>query len=79
MDFKSHPTLKEFSDQLNYCLNEIGMDNEGNINTHNIRAGINIEDSRNTYSIIGIDLEYLIGCSCPADITIRVRKDKNDD
>ena len=74
------PTLKVFSGAFQLYLKEIGcLDNEaGWIGSHHIVGGIRIEneDEDTEYEICGLEYDQLMGCGCPSDIVIKIRKTK---
>lgn len=66
--------LKSFVDIINKYADDIGCMKDGNIGSHNIVASLNIEDDNdNYYELIDINIEYLGGCGCPSDITLKIR------
>ena len=68
--------LKEFVEKINLYAEDIGCMRDGKIGAHNIEARIMVEDTAgNEYSIEDIEVGYLGGCSCPADITIFLSKE----
>ena len=82
MDWDKEPTLREFANKFQDYLNDIGcMDNEaGWIGSHHIIGGIRIEtedsDDDTAYEICGLEYDMLMGCGCPSDIVIKIRKVK---
>ena len=78
MNFDKPPTLKEFSYYFNKYLDDIGCANnpEGYIASHKIVGGIRVydEDDETDFEIVGIDFEQLMGCGCPSDIIIKIKK-----
>jgi hypothetical protein len=81
MDWDKEPTLKEFATAFNQYVDETGVlcgDNpEGWIGSHKITGHIqviDVSDDDVEYDIVGLDLNQLIGCGCPSDIVIKIKK-----
>ena len=84
MDWDKEPKLKEFAETFADYLNDVGcMDNpDGWMGSHKIVSDIRVEmedqadDDDTDYEICGLRFEQLMGCGCPSDITIKIRKVK---
>ena len=80
MDWDKEPKLKEFAETFADYLKDVGcMDNpEGWMGSHEIVSRINVlcvdEDEDIGYEVCGLEYDQLMGCGCPADITIKIRK-----
>ena len=80
MDYTREPTLKEFAETFNQYLDDIGcMDNdEGYIGSHKIVGTIrlyNVDPNDDTdFEIVGLEMGQLMGCGCPADIIINIKR-----
>jgi hypothetical protein len=80
MDWDKEPKLKEFAEAFADYLNDVGcMDNpDGWMGSHKIVSRINIlcedEDDDTSYEVCGLEFDQLMGCGCPSDITIKIRK-----
>jgi len=80
MDWKKEPKLKEFAEAFADYLKEVGcMDNpEGWMGSHKIVSDIRVEcvdeNDDTGYEVCGLRFEQLMGCGCPSDITIMIRK-----
>ena len=80
MRWDKEPNLKDFATVFQEYLDDIGcMDNEqGWIGSHKIVGTIRVyNDDPNddtAYEIVGLDMDGLGGCGCPADIVIRIKK-----
>lgn len=68
--------LKEFVEKINLYADDIGCMRDGKMGSHDIISSLHIEDTDgNYYEIKNIELNYLGGCGCSADITIVIQKD----
>lgn len=80
MDWKKEPKLKEFAETFADYLNDVGcMDNpEGWMGSHKIVSRIRIEctdeNDDTDYEVCGLEYDQLMGCGCPADIRIMIRR-----
>ena len=82
MDWDKEPKLKEFAETFEQYLDDVGcMDNpDGWMGSHKIVSRIRIEmedqadDDDTDYEICGLTFEQLMGCGCPSDITMKIRK-----
>lgn len=69
--------LKGFNDRYKEYVEEV-MDKNGNVNSHTFPARIYVEDEQYNYEIVDIEMNYLGGCGCPSDITIKIKKVDDD-
>jgi hypothetical protein len=80
MEWDKEPKLKEFAEEFARYLNDVGcMDNpDGWMGSHKIVSRINIlcedADEDIEYEVCGLEYDQLMGCGCPSDITIKIRK-----
>lgn len=78
MDWTEEPTLKEFAECFQDCLDDTGCMSspEGWIASHKIKGGIRIEleGDEAEFEIVGLDMDQLMGCGCSSGLTIRVKK-----
>lgn len=80
MDWTETPSLKTFAEKFNEYLKDVGcMNNEsGWIGSHKIVGGIRVfdvdEDDDTAYEVCGLEYDMLMGCGCPSDIVIKIKK-----
>jgi hypothetical protein len=80
MDWEKEPKLKEFAETFTDYLKDVGcMDNpEGWMGSHKIVSRIRIEctdgNDDTDYEVCGLEYDQLMGCGCPADIRIMIRR-----
>jgi hypothetical protein len=69
--------LKDFYRILTEYVNEIGLNENGGVYSHpTYRANIDFYDEANNqfFDVDEIVLHRLLGCHCPADVIIKLRK-----
>ena len=80
MDWEKEPTLAEFAKTFDLYVKEIMNDNDPDefIYSHRIKGDIRVcnddDDDDSGFQIVGLELDQLIGCGCPAGIVIKVKK-----
>ena len=80
MDWDKQPTLKDFANAFADYLNDIGcMDNPaGWMGSHkivsDIRVRIDDPNDDTDYEVCGLEFDQLMGCGCPSDLVIKIRK-----
>jgi len=71
-----NPIIGEFRDKFNKVAYEVSTDGTC-VDSHPsipARVLLEVENSNDSYEIVGIDVAQLIGCGCWSDVIIMARK-----
>lgn len=73
----SDPTIKEFREQFERYAKEISMDGV-NIDSHQIPSSVRVYciNKDKMFNIVGMTIDYLAGCKCPASISIEIEEEE---
>ena len=73
-----NPTIYEFNEQFAKCSEEISIDGKL-INSHKIPTRVTVTCINNDkiYNIVGMSMDYLFGCGCPASICIEIEEEED--
>lgn len=72
----SDPTIKEFREYFEKCAKEISTTGV-NIDSHQIPSSVRIYciNSDRYFNLVGMTIDYLGGCGCPASISIEIEEE----